>query len=250
MNCVFVRRRGHGGKPIPLIDLFSDISFTAYDGRGYSSTGYVVLDWSAVQSNQLYYILSFCNGYLGVWKVKNGIPQSNPVLWSSTTDGGIYVETSNNTITGVYYNDTGYKTGADHTSSTAGASKEYTAMLFLVTFPGYKESDIDASFKKSTVTRFWGNNTSAGSSSASAYRTSDKTNDVYLSTTDNGNSAGTTFGFDAWKVSGDTYEYITGVGRQYAAGVTVVSGLNYLAHRSNSGLTAGTHRGSLIGLKL
>lgn len=208
MDCMFTRRQL---KTLPKLDeLFADMNIIYVTGKGSSTTARVNItqqDASTyIPTSGVCYILSFCNGYLGVWKVVNKVIQSTPIKQIDTQYGGIvYI---NNSGTYCSYYDNGYH---ESTSSTAG-TVIYGATLALVEFPSYSDKQIDAVLSAGTYSRLAGRN-----ASSSAYVRTDNKSHAYYIAVKASNA-------DIWSCDSATWTKITGTDSAAAsAGSTYLS---------------------------
>lgn len=156
MNCIFLRRRYTTDKIPTLSELLSDINGIEVKGVNESNiTSYIYIPLASVPSTGLCYIFSICNGYMGIWKIKDGTIVTTPIYQMSSSYGGIHFRTTY----GYYYKSGTYSTG----SGTANATEIYGGTLALVQFPSYSEEQIDKVLSSISYTRLDGrnNNTTA-----------------------------------------------------------------------------------------
>ena len=167
MNCVFSRRR-FKALSIALSDLMADITNVDCVGSNEQISAMIYMPFTSVPSTGVCYLLSVCNGYMGVWKIKDGTLITTPIKQMSTSYGGIHMRTGY----GYYYKSGVYSSG----SGTANATNIYGGTLALVRFPSYSEAEIDNTFASATYTTLAGRN----DNSTGIISTADKSYPYYL----------------------------------------------------------------------
>lgn len=195
-NCVFARRR-FTSKIVPLADLFNDMTFLQTNGRNNSSTSTASISMNNATSNipatGVCYLFSFCNGYVGIWKIINRVIQSTPIRQMNAGYGGV-VWVNSGSYWCMYYNG-GYISG-----SSSDGSSVYAATLAVVSFPSYTEAEVDATLSKMAMTRLEGRN----ASSQGNVRATDFSQPIYFGAYGNY--------FEVWGNDGETISIIKRVG--------------------------------------
>lgn len=207
MNCVFERRIATAAT---FRKLFSSVSVRYITGRNTSNTGYTSIPGARITAvTKTAYILSFFNGYLGVWRVVNGAVDPTPIRHDQN-QGGIYYRTSSNEFR--------YYTG-NYTSGTGTGTATYGCTLVLVEFPGFHVQQVEAVLGSNAFGRLaYRNNSSTATGSVN--KTTALTYSGVLI------AAGSDF--DAWAPDGNgDVEYIGGSSNQI--GTTNTSSLRLSA---------------------
>lgn len=198
-NCLFVRRRLNILKLPTLAELFANINIKY--SQGVNANTATTLSITTAQANShlpasgVAYILSFCNGNVGVWKVIDRVVQSTPIKQSSSSYGGIAVNVGSSTSTTYCWY---YSGGYTEVASYSGATSVNGATMLIVDFPSYTDAQVDAVLSRATFTSVVGRN----AVNSSTTRTTDK-NHAYYWAAKNTN-------FDAWSCNGTTWTKIKG----------------------------------------
>ena len=219
-QCIFTRRRFIKDTTPTITELLTDINVIQRNGRNNTATGTFYMANSYIPTTGLSYMFSICNGYMGIWKFKNGVITTTPVVKMDASYGGLHHRTATN------YNYWYYLNGGYTTSTSDGGSAVYGGTLALVSFPSYTEAEIDKALSRVTYTRLTGEN----SSEQQNIRTNNLTNTYYL-------CASNAY-FELWQSDGTTW---TNFFKPYTSAQWTVSN-SYLAKSSRA------YGGTIIGL--
>ena len=227
MQCLNPRRR-YGGKTLTLADLWDDIAITEIKAyRDSTSTGRVYLE---NRTSGLYYIFSFCNLYMSIWRLSNNVIGTTPIKQISSSYGNILRYAQNQRI---YYNDT----FADQSSSRG--TNVYAATVMMVQFPSYSQEEIEKVFSKAAFTVLSGRN-----STGNGYvRTNDTSYDYYIVAVKKSTGTSQADGnIGIGTFDGTTYTKLAGTATD---GVRVSSGYLYGADSAQQ-ISGG---GTIVGIK-
>lgn len=197
MKCVFERRISTAAT---FRKLFSSVNVLYLAGRSASNSGYTSIPGAQITAvTKTAYILSFFNGYLGVWRVVNGAVDPTPIRHDQN-QGGLYYRTSSNEFR--YYN-------GNYTSGTGTGTATYGCTLALVEFPGAHIQQVEAVLGSNAFGRLAYRNNSSTATGQVAISTALNYSGVLVAQGDR---------FDAWAPDGHgSLEYIGGGGTQIAA---------------------------------